>query len=599
MDAYHHQKPIQLSTSSSIAPRSYIRWALCFPYDYTNGTREATKLHIQEAISETVRHWPHLRGFLAPCENGPDKGRLQLQIPDDVSESHPIKLEEGHHAQLEFNNYDTLAEHGFPEKWLPNLELGPLPTRPGSNVAPVFGGKLTFVTGGIILSLYYHHGISDGVCTDKLVDALAAATRGDKMPHSSPVTHRQEELEPSPEEINQSEDPREAVRDCKEYCVRADSIDQGPGEHLRTINPEPQGGFLPYKPAVGYTFCFGAETIGNLRKEINIKFKLANSARYWEISTNDVLAAIVWVHATSARSQNPSYTPPVSKSQIYMPVDHRKRVIPNVVENYVGYGVSTATASMDISKLVEAARSPTTSDYIDAITEVAKEIHRAVKEIDDLFVKRRLRLVRSLYDVRELTLNRNPDHNIDLAFNTWARLGVDYEWSIPWVPAAAADDASADSTTAVRAPDAVRRTWSGYVNGSCLVQPRRGSSNHNNNGNTPAVPTPQGSTSTTPPAPPHGSPGLSAATNKLSLSDVRCIGDLKRYARRQSGAPAAANDPVSSPESPGSPQEASSDGAASAGAEAPWEVMVQLWPEDMARLRDDARFSRLVDRTVG
>ena len=396
-------------------------------------------------------------------------------------------------------------------------------------------------------------------------------------------------------------DPHEIVRGCKEYCFKADSIDQGPGEHLRTVNPRPEGGFLPYKAAVGYTFCFGAETISKLRKEINTKFRLANLAHSSEISTNDVLAAIVWVHATSARSRNPEHRPRQSTSQIYVPVDHRKRVVPNVKDNYVGYGVSTATASMDISCLVETARCNTETAYITAITNVATEIHRAVKEIDDAFVRRRFQLARSLTDVRELTLNRNPDDNIDLAFNTWARLGVDYGWSIPGVPAVAAAAGVEDLTPGVRAPDAVRRTWSGYVNGSCLVQPRKGSSNHNNSNTPPTATTPQGatSTSTTPPTPPHASSRLDSEADNLSLYDVRSVGDLKRYARRGYGAPPATRDAASSPESPGSPHEVSSDDAALAGAEAPWEVMVQLWPEDMGRLRGDGRFLGLVDRIVG
>ena len=241
MVTYHHQETIRLSTSSSVAPRSYIRWALCFPHDETKAAKETTVSHIQKAVDDLVRRWPHLRGFLVLSEDESEKGRLRLSIPDKSSEeyvithhdgsqrsdrffrhpptndctygadkgilapvqvkstqvenldavehwltlfgSHPITLEEVHHAQLDFNSYDTLAEHGFPERWLPNVELGPLPNRPGSNPAPVFGGKVTFVNGGLIIALYYHHGISDGVCTDKLVNALATATRGAQILH--------------------------------------------------------------------------------------------------------------------------------------------------------------------------------------------------------------------------------------------------------------------------------------------------------------------------------------------------------------------------------------------------------------------------------
>ena len=173
-----------------------------------------------------------------------------------------------------------------------------------------------------------------------------------------------------------------------------------------------------------------------------------------------------WVHITTARSrtvESPLLEPKTSK--ITIPINHRDLSDPPLGANYAGYAISVTTALLPVTTLLQASAAPELNFAFDAFADVVWTIRKAKAAVDESFVRRRLELGRAVSDMRDLNLDCNLEDNLDLSFNTWSTIGMDSEWNIPGVPRAPVKKGAQ--------PDAIRRAHHGWMNGFCIILPRR------------------------------------------------------------------------------------------------------------------------------
>ena len=70
----------ELSTADSIAPRVYVRFVLCFPFDEALASKAEAVRSLQHALDSAVASWPHLSGQLQVVKSdGPGRGRMVLR----------------------------------------------------------------------------------------------------------------------------------------------------------------------------------------------------------------------------------------------------------------------------------------------------------------------------------------------------------------------------------------------------------------------------------------------------------------------------------------------------------------------------------------
>ena len=131
-----------------------------------------------------------------------------------------IKLNVKHLTDKSRLNYGDLASNGFPEGRLDGDRLISISDVPSNDFpAPVLDVQATFVPGGLLLTIYFHHTVCDAYCMGKLIDLMSAATRGEKPPSDLvPAQLRNEVLERSLDTSHKGKLKQQECPTCFSAC---------------------------------------------------------------------------------------------------------------------------------------------------------------------------------------------------------------------------------------------------------------------------------------------------------------------------------------------------------------------------------------------
>ena len=140
-----------------------------------------------------------------------------------------------------------------------------------------------------------------------------------------------------------------------------------------------------------------------------------------QVSKNDVLGAYVWSCITAARFQDKQVDASMSSS-CYIPVDWRKRVVPEIDEAYFGHACFSARTSTSVKSLISVVTSLQQEGNVLPLAKVALAIRAAVSKVDTAFVKRRLQLALSVeaanmeagYAKLAIKFTFQPNNDIDI-----------------------------------------------------------------------------------------------------------------------------------------------------------------------------------------
>ncbi|CZT50811.1 uncharacterized protein RSE6_11867 [Rhynchosporium secalis] len=157
----------ELSELDQIMPRLYMRWLLCFPITEASPSKAAIVDLLENGVKAAVEKLPILQGIVVPKPL--DSSRLEVHIPKD---SHVYELRIQHHDcdnDNTFPTYDSLREADFAPSSLPDRLLTP----PDIDPNPVFDMMATFIRGGLLLCIKFHHAVVDGVGLALVIKYLA------------------------------------------------------------------------------------------------------------------------------------------------------------------------------------------------------------------------------------------------------------------------------------------------------------------------------------------------------------------------------------------------------------------------------------------
>ncbi|CAM6084218.1 unnamed protein product [Calypogeia fissa] len=181
---------IPLSPLDNIMPRVYTRIILCIQTEKTANPSAITAL-LSKALRKTVEQVPFLDGEVVPdTTTNTDRlgrfavrvsqpGRLQLQSKHPTEKQNDKKSDGDDHGDEWKYSFRDLAK----ENWQPWLFdgniLAPVAAFPDpfDEMPPVMAAKATFIEGGLLLCVAFHHKVMDGTGVGTLIRLWAQNCR--------------------------------------------------------------------------------------------------------------------------------------------------------------------------------------------------------------------------------------------------------------------------------------------------------------------------------------------------------------------------------------------------------------------------------------
>ncbi|KIW52868.1 hypothetical protein PV05_08481 [Exophiala xenobiotica] len=431
---------IHLSSIEHCMPRSYIR--ICLAYRLPNKEMLPSVVsRLNHFVRKTVDAKPYLSGYVVSTQE-PSKhvGGVEIHFSDrDYVEYPKVNIRHLTCDEVPYS-YEELNEKGLPPSLIKPELVSALAESADEERAPVFRVQANVVEGGLIVSLYLHHCISDGTGVGLLISGSvlkdhsrferhldgqgyqtpSLSMRLDTFAHQKSVV-RQELSYSCPNQINDRELQCKTFKPASEVngCARI----QGRG-------------------------CVISIPLAGLAK---LKEALEAHAGDSFISQNDALQALLWHSMTRARIPSLSADASVKESKLLMPVNIRNKLKKPLSEFYFGAAIDFASAKMPLLHL------DCSSDT--ALATSALAIRRAIAAVNEPYIRQAIALARYAdpnTDVRDLQAsNMDRSKGADMYVTSWEKLPC-YE---------------ATFEMGLGPPDWVRKPWSRDP-GSCIVLPQ-------------------------------------------------------------------------------------------------------------------------------
>lgn len=153
---------IHLSSIEHCMPRAYIRVCLAYRLPDTVALEDVvTRLNL--FARKIVDSKPYLAGYVVPAPTSVSHpGLAEIHFTDCDFLNFP-QVEVRHMTDSEIpHNYEQLSKAGLPPSLIRPELVSALPEGTNDEYAPVFRIQANVVRGGLIVSMYLHHCISDG-----------------------------------------------------------------------------------------------------------------------------------------------------------------------------------------------------------------------------------------------------------------------------------------------------------------------------------------------------------------------------------------------------------------------------------------------------
>ena len=440
-DGPHPDHVINLSSIEDVMPRAYIR--ICLAYRTSSDLQQETALKgLQEFIRKTVMAKPYLAGNVIDVDSPKEyAGRAEVRFTMNDYKNYP-RVEEFHLTNEDGSsiNYDELDEAGLPPSRLRPENMSFLPPNADPKVkSPVLRVRACMVQGGLIISIYLHHCISDGtgfdlITSGRLQNDFFAFPWATEAGNGGPV-----ELEAR----------------LKDFAARKSEIRQSLSTYRANLKMTREikakhrtGPTLPTnEPGRGCVFFLDGEKI---RKTVKQFTELSTSSNIHH-TTNSVIMAILWRHMTLARRSSIDQES-IKTSKLFIPVNIRNRMVPPLPEGYFGAAVDSGIAKLNIDTL--------TSTAPETLLQTSQTIRAAIDSVDDNWVRQMISYANKadsdtdVSDIQGSGMDRV--HGADMYITSWLKLGS-YQH---------------DLGMGLGGPDWVRKPWSRDP-GSCIILPER------------------------------------------------------------------------------------------------------------------------------
>lgn len=432
---------IHLSSIEQVMPRAYIRVCLAYRVPSKEDLQMAIE-RLRTQVRKIVDAKPYLSGCVTDVRlPGQDIGRAEIRFTTGKYLTYPavevktLLNSDGSHIE-----YDDLDREGLPPSRLRPEDVSALPPNVDPNEsAPVFRIQANKVRGGLIISIYLHHCISDGTGLDLL-------TTGDILNNDNTF------YPPGPSDTCSNLEYKLKVFADQKTQIRKELSYVPPNlPNTRKLRGRRlDGPVLPTnKPGRGCVVMISSPKILSLLSEFNRADCADGKPAH---TTNSLLMALLWRHMTRARRPSVAHNLNVKTSSLLIPVDIRRKLRQPLPSSYFGAAVDSAKAELDLDEL-------TTSNG-KGIREVSSTVREAIARVDDSFVRETIALantVDKMTDVTDLQAScMDRATGADMYITSWLRLRT----------------YASDLGMGLGGPDWVRKPWSRDP-GSCIILPQK------------------------------------------------------------------------------------------------------------------------------
>lgn len=430
---------LKLSSVEHCMPRAYIRICLAYRIPKEVVLQEVLG-RLNHFVRRTINAKPYLAGYVVPVQSqNPRVGEVEVRFTTrDFLEFQPPRVRYFTHEELPYT-YDDLDRMALPPSIIRPDLVSALTEGADNDRAPAFRIQANVIQGGIIISIYLHHCISDGTGLGQLI--------------TGQIMH--DELTFDPQFKNKAYSIQDLSARLAEYIQNKSNLRQNlsssSSTHLNSrkilYKQVPLKNSIIPGPSGRGRGC--VVTIANSKLEI-LKSKLCSRSLNKFMSMNDVLQTLLWHFMTKARTPSLKTGSPTT-SKLLIPINIRNKLKPKLSENYFGAAIDFVSVESSLKHLNK-------FDY-ESLSKTAMKVRKAIESVDDVYIRQVISLARSsdpTMDVRDLLAsNMNRSTGADMYITSWQKLK--------------AYDATLD--LGIGQPDWVRKPWSRDP-GSCIVLPR-------------------------------------------------------------------------------------------------------------------------------
>ncbi|KAI2635761.1 hypothetical protein GGS26DRAFT_511629 [Hypomontagnella submonticulosa] len=432
-----------LSVWNQNAPRVYICVVLCFPCD--DQRRQDAIRHIESALRRLARERPIFAGRLQASNNN---GSVSLHC----SPLQDIPFQVLPASETSQQDYARMRDAGFPPGTFihPRFGVSGSVTSDNLDSIPVSKVQAEFPPGGLLLSIFLHHGLVDGGSLRVFLECFGAQTR------NTPVNLPSEQAFPmlhsrghrGPITVHDDSAFRGLLARCPEYTMLGDF--SGPTQpRLLKV-----GVAMSHIEKIGKIFVFTHKRLQELREMIRTRNGTAEPP-----SAYTSLAALAFAHITKCRVAAEKYLPraqPKRHAMLWNSVNWRTRAFKGATDNYFGNAALPAITKAPMAQVTAACCDD------NELARLVPLVKASIDAVDQEYVSRRFAMLSEAPDPRIVGVNYDPRVPETLAFNTWRHFGADVEWNIPGVP--------------VTKADAIRRAHGSWNLGTALILPAKADS---------------------------------------------------------------------------------------------------------------------------
>lgn len=441
VDEPHNEHIIHLSSIEQVMPRAYIR--VCLAY------RVPSEEHLQLAIErlrmrvrKIVDAKPYLSGHVTDVKlPNQEVGRAEIRFTTHGYLKYPtVEVRTLLNSDGSQIDYDELDQAGLPPSRLrPEDVSALLPNVDPSILAPVFRIQANLVKGGLIVSIYLHHCISDGTGLDLIT---TGGILNDENTFYRP--------EPSDPESTLEHKLKVFARQKTRIRQELSYVPPDLPNHRNLKGRRLDGPATPGNaPGRGCVVMISSQKISSLLDRCNNMDSCCQTPAH---TKNSLLMAMLWRHMTRARRPSIAQNTNVKTSSLLIPVDIRRKLQRPLLPSYFGAAVDSAKAELTLDAL--------TASTGMSLREVSLAIRESVAKVDDLFVREAVALANTtdkMVDVTDLQAScMDRATGADMYITSWLRLKT----------------YASDLGMGLGGPDWVRKPWSRDP-GSCIILPQK------------------------------------------------------------------------------------------------------------------------------
>ncbi|KAF1834945.1 hypothetical protein BDW02DRAFT_620534 [Decorospora gaudefroyi] len=452
-------KSFHLTCLDQNVVRVYIQTLCIFPFPNQNHA-EAAIHALGTGLRLTLKKFPFLAGTLRLADR--KTGKLALDYPIEVSDDDMNRMFRS--KQIPFNettfphSYEQLKRDGMPPSAFKGDIFVPedlanyvgVPRNGEGKIdfdksdAPAMRVQAFFIPGGLVLSMYTNHSVSDfsGItafwqnfsANVAMVSGGCLVVEHDTM--STSFVADEESLLRQAVDGQVKFPPNDGGADC--YC-------DGTFEYPRTLPSETK--------CTQRLFVIPAARVHEYRELLRPRFPQETPP-----TICNVLAALVWTHVTRARADR-LLKRGLTVTKAGIATDLRRRQHPPVPADYMGNMALFSQGTLNVSDL-------TAEDCVtmNTIVHVINEIKSTITDVNNDWISRHMTFFTLIERITDTEIALALTFGPDMYISSWLNFGADLNWGIPGT------DVGRD--TLAGRPEFIRRTY-GPGDGGIIFLPRR------------------------------------------------------------------------------------------------------------------------------